>query len=152
MSIIKKRLFALLMTMVMALSLSVSAFAAEPVDVTQEPTAVASEEVSTRSSLGNVIATATTTINGGSGSLSVYLPAGNFWADFVAQIGYTPESGVVTCSVTMPDGTYIRLGSISGTGSQTYSHEVFYAPEGEYIFYFVSSLSSPYDVIGYIYD
>lgn len=149
---IKKRLVALLMTLVMALGLSVSAFAAEPVDVTAEPTSTVLEEASTRDSLGKIIASATTSIHGGSGSLTVYLPSGNFFADFVAQIGYTSESGIVTCSVTTPNGQYINLGSISGTGSRTYSQEIGYAPAGEYIFYFTSAFTTTYDVIGYIYD
>lgn len=154
-----KRFSTIFLALAMAIGCSVSAFAAEPTDVlSAEPAAIASEadvasgEASTRDSLGKVLATATTTIHGGSGSLYVYLPAGNFWADFVAQIGYTSESGVVSCSVTMPDGTYINLGSISGTGARTFSQEVFYAPAGNYIFYFTSALTSSYDVIGYIYD
>lgn len=148
---VKKRLVALIMTLVMAVGFSASAFAAEPTTVTPVEPASVSNEVSTMA-LGDVLATATTTIHGGSGSLTVYLPSGNFWTDFVAQIGYTSETGVVSCSVTMPDGTYISLGSISGSGARTYSQEVFYAPAGNYIFYFTSALSSSYEVIGYIYD
>lgn len=152
MSIIKKRLFALLMTMVMALSLSVSAFAAEPVNITQEPTATASEEASTRASLGDVIAFGATTITGGSGALEVYLPSGNFWADIVAGIGYTSEDSAVKITVTTPDGDVINMGSIYGSGSSTYSYELFYAPAGTYIFYFSSANSSPMEVVAYIYD
>lgn len=152
MSIIKKRLFALLMTMVMALSLSVSAFAAEPVDVTQEPTAVASEEVSTLSSLGDIIAGNTTTINGGSGSLAVTLPSGNFWTDFVAQIGYADRVTNVTVTVRTPSGEVLSLGTIAGSGSRTTPYEMFYAPAGTYYFYFVSALDTPYEVAGFIYD
>lgn len=151
MSIIKKRLFALLMTMVMALSLSVSAFAAEPVDITQEPTTVASEEVSTRSA-GKLLASNTTTINNGSGTLVVHLYSGNFLADIVACIGYSPRPGVINCSVTTPNGDFIDLGSVSGTGSLTSSYELFYAPAGDYIFYFSSAIAEPFNVIGYIYD
>lgn len=152
MSIIKKRLFALLMTMVMALSLSVSAFAAEPVDITQEPTAVASEEVSTRDSLGKQLAFSATTITNGSGILEVYLPSGNFWADLVAGIGYTSQSGPVVVTVTTPDGDVIDLGTITGSGSYTHSYELFYAPAGTYKFYFLTTISTPIEVVAYIYD
>jgi len=152
MSIIKKRLFALLMTVVMALSLSVSAFAAEPIDVTAEPTTAVSEEAITRASLGDVIAAGSATINGGSGVLFVTLSSGNFWADISAGIGYSPERGVVTCSVQTPDGDVISLGSVSGSGSMTISREMFYAPAGTYAFYFTSALSQPYEVVAYIYD
>lgn len=152
MSIIKKRLFALLMTMVMALSLSVSAFAAEPVDITQEPTATASEEPSTRASLGDVIAFGTATTYNGSGVMYVTLPSGNFWADIVAGIGYTPQTGIVTVTVTTPDGNVLELGHLSGSGSRTTAYEMFYAPAGTYAFYFSSSNSSPMEVVGYIYD
>lgn len=148
---IKKRLVALLMTLVMALSLSVSAFAAEPIDVTQEPTAAASEEVSTLS-LGKQLAFGATTITGGSGVLYVDLPSGNFWADLVAGIGYTSQTGIVNITCTTPDGSLINMGSISGTGSSTYSYELFYAPAGTYAFYFSTAISSPIEVVAYIYD
>lgn len=149
---IKKRLIALLMTLVMALSLSVSAFAAEPVDVTQGLTTAASEEISTRQSLGNQLAFNATTITGGSGVLYVTLPSGNYWADFVAKIGYTSQSGLVICSVTTPNGKYIDLGVISGSGSSTRAHEEFYAPAGTYAFYFSSANTEPMEVAAYIYD
>ena len=148
---IKKRLVALLMTLVMALGLSVSAFAAEPVDVTQEPTVVASEEVTTRAT-GAVIAGGSTTIYGGSGKLSVYLSSGNFWADLVGQIDSISEDCIVSVSVMTPDGDYIPLGNISGNGSRTSSYEIFYAPSGTYTFSFFSVCSTPYDVAAFIYD
>lgn len=149
---IKKRLVAILMTLVMALSLSVSAFAAEPVDVTQEPIATTSEEVSTRASLGNVIAGNFTTIYGGNGSLTVNLSSGNFWADIVAQIDYTDQGGIVTCGVLTPDGDVLDLGNISGSGSRTIPYELFYAPAGDYVFYFSAPISTPYKVSAFIYD
>lgn len=152
MSIIKKRLFALLMTMVMALSLSVSAFAAEPVDVTQEPTTVASEEASTRQSLGPVIAMSATTITGGYGSMDVYLSGGNFWADLVAQIDIIDGDYLVSVSVVTPDGDYIDLGNIWGRGSRTNPYELTYAKAGKYTFTFYSACPTPYDVAAFIYD
>lgn len=152
MSIIKKRLFALLMTVVMALSLSVSAFAAEPVDVTQEPTATASEEATTRASLGKVIAAGSNTINGGSGTLSVYLPSSNFWADIVAQIDFCSVFSGVSVTVHTPDGDILDLGTMAGSGSRTISYELLYAPAGTYTFYFSSAIPSEYGVSGFIYD
>ena len=149
---IKKRLFALLMTMVMALSLSVSAFAAEPVDITQEPTAVASEEVSTRSSLGDVIAANSTTITGGYGSMDVYLSSGNYWADLVAQVDIMSGNYTVSISVITPDGDFIPLGDITGPGSKTYPYEVFYASSGTYTFTFYSACPTPFDVSAFIFD
>ena len=152
MSIIKKRLFALLMTVVMALSLSVSAFAAEPIDVTQEPTTVASEEASTRQSLGPVIAMGATTITDGYGTIDVYLSQGNFWADLVGQIDIMDGNYMVSVSVTTPDGDYIDLGNLVGTGSKTYACELAYAKAGTYRFSFYSICPSPYDVSAFIYD
>ena len=149
---IKKRLVALLMTLVMALGLSVSAFAAEPVDVTTEPSTAASEEVSTRSSLGDVIGFGATTITGGSGVLYVTLPSGNFWADIVAQIGYTSQTGLVNVTLTDPNGDVYNLGNISGSGSTTIPMEMFYAPAGTYAFYFASANNLPMEVAAYIYD
>lgn len=148
---IKKRLIALLMTLVMALGLSVSAFAAEPVDVTQEPTATVSEEASTRAA-GKQLAFNATSITGGSGVLNVYLTSGNFYADLIAGIGYTSKSDPVICSVITPDGDEISLGTISGTGSETYTHELFYAPAGTYSFYFYTTNTSSIEVYAGIYD
>lgn len=149
----KKRLVAILLTLAMAISFSATAFAAEPTKVdTFDPAPISSEEVSTRASIGDVIATNTTTIYGGSGSLTVHLSSGNFWADVMAQIGYAPTNGAIHCSVRTPNGDYIDLGTISGTGARTYSEELTYAPAGDYIFYFTSAISEPYDVIGYLFD
>ncbi len=152
MSNIKKRLLALLMTMVMALSLSVSAFAAEPVDVTQEPTAVASEEASTRQSLGDIIAMAATTITGGYGSMDVYLSKGNFWADLVGQIDTIDGNYLVSVSVVTPDGEYIDLGNLLGSNSRTNPCELAYASAGTYTFTFYSACPTPYHVAAFIYD
>lgn len=150
---IKKRLVALLMTLVMALSLSATAFAAEPTNIiTEDSAASVSEEASTRASLGDVIAFGATTIYGGSGVLYVTLPSGNFWADIVAGIGYTSESGAIAVSVTTPDGDVIDLSTLSGSGSYTRPYELIYAPSGTYAFYFLSTISSPIEVVAYIYD
>lgn len=149
---IKKRLIALLMTLVMALGLSVSAFAAEPVDVTAEPSTAASEEVSTRASLGDVIAVNTATISGGYGSMDVYLSKGNFWADLVAQVDLMEGNYMVSVSVVTPYGDYIDLGNIVGAGSRTDSCELAYAEAGTYTFTFYSTCPSPYHVTAFIYD
>lgn len=150
---IKKRLVALLMTLVMALSLSATAFAAEPTNIITEDSVATSvyEEASTRSA-GDIIGFGSATITGGSGVVYVTLPSTNYWADFAAQIGYTSQSGLVICSVTMPNGKYIGLGSLSGSGSTTPLHEEFYAPAGTYAFYFSSANTEPMEVAAYIYD
>ena len=153
MSNMKKRFFAILMTLVMALSLSVSAFAAEPSDViTGQPISAASEEASTRASLGPVIAVGATTITNGYGSLDVYLSPGNFWADIVAQIDLMDGDYTVSVSVLTPDGDSINLGNIVGQGSKTYSYELAYARAGTYHFSFYSACPTPYDVSAFIYD
>ena len=155
----KKRFLAILMTLAMAIGFTTSVFAAEPADVlSTEPTAVAteaavaSEEASTRASLGDVIAAGSATITGGSGAVYVTLPTWNLWADIVAGIAYTPQNGVVTCTVVTPSGNELYLGAISGTGSTTRAYEVGYAPAGTYTFYFSSAISSPFEVVAYIYD
>ena len=157
----KKRFVALLMTLALAIGFTTSAFAAEPAksetinltSVSEEVDSVsASEDVSTRASLGDVIAAGSTTINGGSGVLYVNLSGWNLWADITAGIGYTSENGIVTCSVLTPDGDVISLGSVRGSGSMTTPREVAYASAGTYAFYFTSALSTPYEVVAYIYD
>ena len=155
----KKRFLAILMTLAMAIGFTTSVFAAEPADVlSTEPTAVAteaavaSEEASTRASIGKVLAGGSTTINGGSGTLSVYLSGGNFWADIVAQIDYCDVYSGVRVTVRTPDGDVLELGTIAGSGSQTYSYELTYAPAGTYTFYFASAIPSSYGVSAFIYD
>lgn len=154
----KKRFLAILMTLAMAIGFTTSVFAAEPADVlSTEPTAVAteaavvSEEASTRAT-GTLLTANTTTIYGGSGTLAVTLPSGNFWADFVAQIGYSDRVSNVTVTVRTPNGDVLSLGTIAGTGSSTAPYQVFHASAGTYYFYFVSALSTPYEVAAYIYD
>lgn len=157
----KNRFLALLLTLVMAIGFTTSAFADEPAksvavsstSVSEEVSEVsASEEVSPRASLGDVIAAGSTTINGGSGVLYVTLPSWNLWADIVAGIGYAPREGVVTCTVITPDGDTIYLGAISGTGSTTRSTELAFAHAGTYTFHFSTAITDPIDVFAYIYD
>ena len=148
----KKRFFAILMTLVMALSLSVSAFAAEPSDViTGQPISAVSEEASTRSA-GDILTGGSTTIYGGSGFLYVYLPTWNFWADIQAGIDITSQNYPVRCTVVTPSGSEVYLGTISGSGSRTGYAELAYAPAGTYEFYFSSGNTEPYDVCAFIYD
>lgn len=157
----KNRFLALLLTLVMAIGFTTSAYADEPAksvavsstSVSEEVSEVsASEEVSPRASLGDVIASNATTIYGGSGVLYVTLPSWNLWADLEASIGYTSQTGLVNVTVTTPTGEVINLGSISGSGSKTRSYELAYAPSGTYAFYFSSANSAPMEVVGRIYD
>ena len=145
-----KRFLAVIMTIAIAASFSTTAFAEESSNVVPTDQNTASEEVSTQS-LGNVIAAATGTITGGSGIIYVDLPAGNWWADLQAQIGYSSQRGVVSCTVRTPNGESISLGSMSGTGSYSNSVEVLYAPAGTYQFYFYTALDEV-DVIAMIRD
>ena len=156
----KRRFWALLLTLAMAIGFTTSAFADEPAkpvaisstSVSEEVSEVyASEEVSPRAA-GKQLASNATTIYGGSGSLSVYLPSGNFWADLQAGIGYTSQNGIVNVSVTTPNGDLLILGNISGSGSYTSTYQLFYAPAGTYTFYFSSGNSSPMEVVAYIFD
>ena len=110
----------------------------------------ASVDAATRASLGKVLAAGSGTIHG-SGTITVYLPSGNWWADFVASVAYASSSGIVNCSVKTPDNKTINLGSINGSGHSTDSHEETYAPAGNYTFYFTSTISE-YNVVAYIYD
>lgn len=146
-----KRFLAVIMTIAIAASFSTTAFAEESSNVVPTDQKTASEEVSTQS-LGDVIAAGTGTITGGSGIISVDLPAGNWWADLRAGIGYASETGVVSCIVHSPDGDTYSLGSMAGTGSYTGSVELMYAPAGTYQFYFYTAITSPIEVIALIYD
>lgn len=150
---LKKRFIAILMAMAMTLCFTISAFAAEPVDVISPASTISTEEASTRASVGNVVAAGATQINGGSGVLYVTLPTWNLFADLQAGIGYTEDNNnVVTCTVRTPNGTILNLGSIRGTGSLTNTYEVPFAESGTYAFYFTSSIATPYEVVAYIFD
>lgn len=102
--------------------------------------------------LGKLLASGAGTITGGSGTITVSLPAGNWWADFVAAIGYTNRDSIVEVSVRTPEGNTFYLGSLSGTGSRTSAHQETYAPAGDYLFYFSTTNTDSFNVIGYIYD
>jgi len=102
--------------------------------------------------LGNVIATGTMTIYGGSGTLTVTLPSGNWFADLRAGIAYAEERGIVNCTVLAPDGSHYDLGTMSGSGSSTGTRQITYAPAGDYKFYFQSGLTGTYKVVAYIHD
>lgn len=161
MTTMKKRFLALLMTLALAIGFTTSAFAAEPAkskavtstSVSEEVDAVSvSEGASTRASLGDVIAAGSGAISGGSGSLSIYLSSGNFWADIVAQIDSVDVYSNVSVTCSTPNGDIIPLGTIAGSNSRTISYEVFYASAGTYTFYFTSAIPTTFYVSAYIYD
>lgn len=136
-----------------------SAFGVSAVDVDRSTTIPSQEVVAVTTpedtgietqALGKVLAT-----NGGTiysqGSIQVTLPSGNFSADFVAQIGYSPNNSLVTCTVRTPDNEYFNLGAMSGTGSKS-SYTMLYASAGTYTFTFSTGTNSPVEVACYIYD
>lgn len=150
---LKKRFIAIFMAMAMTLCFTISAFAAEPVDVISPASTISTEEASTRSSVGDVIAAGSTQISGGSGILYVTLPTWNLFADLQAGIGYIDNNNIIVkCSVRTPSGTIINLGAISGNGSRTSPYEITLAESGTYAFYFTSASTTPYEVVGYIFD
>ena len=156
----KRRFWALLLTLAMAIGFTTSAFADEPAkpvaisstSVSEEVSEVyASEEVSPRAA-GDVIAAGNTTIYGGSGFLYVTLPTWNLWADIQAGINSTSHNGPVRCTVVLPNGNEVYLGNISGSGSRTSLVEIGFAEAGTYAFYFNSANPDPFEVCGFIYD
>lgn len=153
---IVKRFVSIFMALAIVCTFSSVAFASDvPATVPSRDIAVSQDADAleeSRSSLGDIIASGATTIYGGSGVLRVYLPTTNFWTDLVAGIGYTPQSGVVTVTVTTPNNQSIYLGSMSGTGSTTSSQELAYAPAGTYYFYFTSAIQEPMEVYARLYD
>ena len=81
---LKKRFIAILMAMAMTLCFTISAFAAEPVDVISPASTISTEEASTRSNLGDVLAAGSAQITGGIGVVYVNLPTWNLFADLQA--------------------------------------------------------------------
>lgn len=146
-----KRFASIFMVLVIVCSFSMSAFAADSAVVPSRDSAVSQENGVEPLGLGSVVASNVGTIYG-SGIVSVYLPKGNFFAELVAGIGYATDSGIVSVSVLTPDNEVISLGSMSGTGSSTISHELGYAPAGTYQFYFLSSTQGRLEVYARIYD
>lgn len=148
-----KRLLTMVLT-VATIASPMTAFAKENDNVQSEEQGAivqtAAIDASTRASLGKVLASGMATIHG-SGTLTLTLPSGNWWADFVAGVTYAPGNGMVSCSVRTPDGKTFNLGNLYGAGTQTSSHEETYAPAGNYTFYFSSTMSE-YHVTAFIYD
>lgn len=152
---IVKRFVSIFVAFAIVCTFSSVAFASDvPATVPSRDTAVSqnADEAVEEYGLGSIIASYGTTIYGGSGIITVYLPSGNFFADLVAGIGYTSESGVVTITVLTPDNEVYALGSIVGSGSSTVPIELGYAPAGNYKFYFSSPNQNPMEVYARIYD
>ena len=151
-----KRFISVLLACAMCALFSTSVFAAE--EPSQAPSQEVAEEVTTNDTeaseraLGNLLATNGGTIRNGLGSIQVYLPSGNFNADFVAVLGYCEVNTVLSCSVRDPNGNIYDLGSIAGNGSSTNAYPVFYAPGGTYTFIFDAGTNSPIEVACFIYD
>lgn len=136
-----------------------SAFGVSAVDVDRSTTIPSQEVVAVTTpedtgietqSLGKLLASSAGTIYT-QGSIRVTLPSGNFSADIVAQIGYSPDNSIVTCTVRTPDGNYIDLGAMSGTGSKV-SYTMFYAQAGTYTFTFLAGTTQGVEVACSIYD
>ena len=100
--------------------------------------------------LGKILASGTTTINGGTGTLQVTLPSNHSNVYFIAQIGYQDQNVPVVCTVRDPKGNLHKLGTIIGNGSSTSAYPVSYATAGTYSFYFSTALNTPYIVMAYI--
>ena len=144
-----KRFISIILAVAMCCMASVSVFAydAEAQMVTEQ----ANDAVSPLA-LGKVIATGAGTIYNGYGTINVVLPSGNFSADLLAQIGYVDRSGIIECTVRTPSGDYLDLGAMSGSGSATSTYNVLYAEAGTYYFTFTSTITTPIEVVCYIYD
>ena len=152
MKFLRKRFIAALMALSMVMVPAANVCAAEADETLNVSTAETIVDDEERGS-GKILATGTSTIHGGSGTLTVHLPSGNWWADLCAGIAYTSENDkLVTCYVKTPDGKTLSLGTISGTGSKTTAQQVTHAPEGYYTFFFTSNISNDYDVMAFIYD
>ena len=149
---IVKRFLGIMMSTLMACSVSTNAFAAESVDSSDSKNTMvqevneASADASDRA-LGKILASSVGTINNGIGTVSVYLPSGHSSAYLLAQIGYSSVSAPVSCSVTTPNGYTINLGTISGTGSTTSAYHLSNVPQGNYTFKFSSANTSPYNMV-----
>ena len=102
--------------------------------------------------LGSIIATNAGTIYGGSGTIYVTLTSPNFFADFRARLGYSSQDEIISVYMTTPTGETYSLGNILGNGSYTDTVSLGYAPAGTYSFTFVSAISTPFEVVAYIYD
>lgn len=149
-----KKFFALLLV-VTTLICPMNAFAkdgevAGTGQIDRQVTTAIAENVASTYALGKVLASGAGTIHG-TGTITVYLPSGNWWADFVAHVTYTSESGMVSCSVRTPEGKTFELGDIYNAGGQTTAHQETYAPAGNYTFYFLSTISE-YNVTAFIHD
>lgn len=92
-------------------------------------------------------------IRNGSGELECEMPFGNYWARIQAATGYNNGiSGTVECFVKFPDGTIEELGFISASNGATPEVEFFFCPYGTYKFIYLANVSTPLDVVGFIYD
>lgn len=150
-----KRLVGLVLSMAMVFTATSSAFAATAEEPAETASAVnqvadaATIDLSDRA-LGKILATGSTTINGGTGILRVTLPSSHSNVYLLSQIGYQDKNVPIVCTVRDPDGDLHNLGTIIGNGSTTSAYHLSYAPAGTYSFYFSTALDTPYIVMSYI--
>lgn len=147
-----KRFASICMVLVIVCSFSMSAFAADSAVVPSRDSAVSQEEGVEPLGAGSIIASNAGTIYGGSGSIYVTLYSANFFADFRARLGYSSQDEIISVYMTTPAGDTYLLGNILGNGSYTDTLSLAYAPAGTYEFTFVSAISTPFEVVAYIYD
>lgn len=145
--------------LVLSLVLSTTAFASE------QPSAesAVAENVSINStgeggeaspnSLDRTVGFSGGTISGGYGEVKVYLGKYLSYGALQACIAFSSTSGVVSCSVTDPDGYNIELGVMSITTSdRTLLTPIYGLKSGYYTFAFDASTTDSFKVSCSIYE
>ena len=151
--ILRKRIIALVLSAVLCLASSISVFAAQPKNVDFADNAVELLEGGASTySLGNCIASNSTVTTGNVCELSVTLNSSCSMPYFRAMATGNSNNAVY-CTVALPNGEEIYLGTIVANGSKTpYYSYLGTVPAGTCTFKFLGTDAGTTGYAGFIYS
>ena len=148
---LRKRILTFVLTAVVCLTSSVTAFASEQL-ATPDNVAVASETVVEPRAIGTCIASDGVITGGYDATIVLTLDRSYF--DIYVRAGATGNSNnAIACTVTFPDGSVYPLGLIVADGSKT-SYLLYdgTAPAGNYTFTFTGTDAGTTGFLAFIYS
>lgn len=151
-----RKFTAIVLSLLMMMALSTTAFAAETsvekqsvpmVELSVTDDGVITPQRSSRS----ILAGGNTNFNG-DGTLDIFLDSGKSWAYVQAGTGGSTSKGAVSVYVKFPDESWYDLGLIAANADHTDMRQFTYCPSGTYHFVFENSTDDWIQVYARIYS
>ena len=148
---LRKRILTFVLTAVVCLTSSITAFASEQL-ATPDNAAVASETVVEPRAIGTCIASDGVITSGYDATLVLTLDR-SYFNIYIRAGAVGNENNAIDCHVTFPDGSTYPLGVIVANGSKT-SYLLYdgTAPAGNYTFHFSGTDAGTTGYLAYIYS